>query len=301
MELSYGTVYKTKRSGKLKYILLVLILAILMVSLSISKLSKMEVNTPEVVHSKTNNVYQSQKSEMLTPTFMEIRNTITNQNVKDLYSHSSEASPFIPVQPVKTAYLTFDDGPSKKITPKVLALLKSQNIKANFFVIGQLCKYNPELVKMERDEGHTVCNHTYSHDYKTIYKNPSAFLKDVNKCDDILKSILGQSFNCRIVRFPAGGYGKKYIPYKQLLEKENYKYMYWDVESGDAEGQNVPVEKQLERIKSEVELKYISKKQEIVILMHDSFNKETTLEALPLIIEYLKSKGYEFKTFPPIV
>lgn len=59
----------------------------------------------------------------------------------------------------KVAYLTFDDGPTKKATPKILDILKKENIKATFFVIGKYVKNHPDIVKRAYDEGHFIANH----------------------------------------------------------------------------------------------------------------------------------------------
>ena len=65
-------------------------------------------------------------------------------------------------------YLTFDDGPSLDITPKVLDVLKEENIKATFFILNY-GESKEELVKRIVDEGHTIGIHGYSHEYKDIY------------------------------------------------------------------------------------------------------------------------------------
>lgn len=270
---------------------------------TIKELNEISITVPNIQNEFNVTIPKFKTIKELYIPFPNIKNSKVLES-DDNNHHVLSSAPYVktparilPASTTKVAYLTFDDGPSKKISPRVLELLKEENIKANFFVIGELSKYHPEIVKMERDQGHTVCNHTYSHDYKKLYASPLVFLADINKCDQVLKNILGDSYSCKYVRFPGGGYGKKYTPFKELIVKENYINVYWDVESGDAEGQNVSVEKQLATIKSEVEQKYISKKAEIVILMHDSFNKETTLQALPEIIKYLRGKGYAFKTY----
>ena len=59
--------------------------------------------------------------------------------------------------------LTFDDGPTGKFTPKVLAILKQHKVRATFFVLGGMAKRNPSLLRQIRDEGHLVASHSYSH------------------------------------------------------------------------------------------------------------------------------------------
>src|ERR1700720_955477 len=59
--------------------------------------------------------------------------------------------------------MTFDDGPSAKLTPKLLVLLAAHHIKATFFLIGQNVAENPEIVAREVREGHEIANHSWSH------------------------------------------------------------------------------------------------------------------------------------------
>ena len=81
--------------------------------------------------------------------------------MKKIYGHSNQ----------KRIFLTFDDGPTKSVTPYILDLLKQENVKANFFVLGMRVDQNPDLVKREFDEGHFIGNHSYSHKYSKIYES----------------------------------------------------------------------------------------------------------------------------------
>ena len=81
----------------------------------------------------------------------------------------------------KVVYLTFDDGPSKNITPQILDLLKQKNIKATFFLLGNRVELYPEIVKREQEEGHYIANHGYSHVYSSIYENTQTVLDEYNK------------------------------------------------------------------------------------------------------------------------
>ncbi|GAB6150107.1 MULTISPECIES: polysaccharide deacetylase family protein [Clostridium] len=190
----------------------------------------------------------------------------------------------------KVAYLTFDDGPTKQMTPKILSILDKYNAKATFFVLGQMVEKNPELLKEERAKGHSICNHSYSHDYKLLYSSADNFLKDFAKSTAAIKAVLGD-YDGKVIRFPGGSYGKKRAPYKQVAKDAGYTYVDWNALNGDAEHQHVPADKLLARVQSSTK-----GKNHVVILMHDAATKGTTVEALPKVIEYLKSQGYEFAT-----
>ncbi|NLF43119.1 MAG: polysaccharide deacetylase family protein, partial [Bacteroidales bacterium] len=78
----------------------------------------------------------------------------------------------------KVVYLTFDDGPTKEVTPLILDILALHKIKATFFVLGKNVLQNPEIFQRILDEGHAVGNHTFSHlkGWKTDNK---AYFEDV--------------------------------------------------------------------------------------------------------------------------
>jgi Predicted xylanase/chitin deacetylase len=190
----------------------------------------------------------------------------------------------------KVAYLTFDDGPSINNTPKILDMLKQNNIKATFFVIGENAEKNSDLIKREVAEGHVIGNHTYSHNMKHIYADTNNFVSDLDKNDKLLKSIIGNDYNLKLIRFPGGSFGQKLAPYRDAAKKAGYHYIDWNDLNGDAEHNNVPVNS----LMSELE-KYTTQ-DHVVILMHDAPAKVTTEQALPQAIEFLKSKGYTFET-----
>lgn len=189
----------------------------------------------------------------------------------------------------KVAYLTFDDGPSTNNTPKVLDILKQNDIKASFFLIGKNAELNKELVKREVKEGHVIGNHTYSHQINYA-ESPQQFVQDLDKCDTILKSIIGNDYNIKLVRFPGGSFGNKLAPFREAAKNAGYHYVDWNDLTGDAERNNVPVNDLLNNLKKYTVYNHV------VILMHDASTKTTSVEALPQVIEYLKSKDYTFDT-----
>ena len=191
----------------------------------------------------------------------------------------------------KVIYLTFDDGPTKKITPQVLDILDRYNVKATFFIVGDTVEKNPDLVKRIYDGGHTIGNHTYSHDYNYIYSDVENLIDDIDKLDAKIKEIVGDEFEGKVFRFPGGSHSEAKIPFKEELDKLKYIYFDWNVINGDAEGHNIPAETLIARTNSTM-----GSYSQAIILMHDSSKKQTTVDALPSIIENLQSRGFEFKT-----
>lgn len=183
------------------------------------------------------------------------------------------------------AYLTFDDGPNPITTPKVLDVLKENNIKATFFMVGSMVRKNPELVKRIYEEGHTIANHTTSHKYK--YSSPESFLADIEDTDKAISEALGIEYKSLFVRCPGGSYGK--TMQKETLAKNGYLDMNWTALDGDAEkGGKVDSEYILERID-----KTVGDNQYEVVLMHDI--KSVTADNLQKIIDSIKEKGYVFE------
>lgn len=193
----------------------------------------------------------------------------------------------------RIAYLTFDDGPSEN-TRKILDILDKYNVKATFFVIyhkGMDSEYK-EIV----NRGHTIALHSYTHKYRTIYKSEEAFFDDLQQIHDYVESVTG--VDSRIIRFPGGSsntISNKYC--KDIMKKlkpdvleRGYIYHDWNVDSTDAAGNNRDVEVLLKNVKKG--LKY----RQVDVLMHDTGKmKQTTVEALPSIIEYIRSQGYEME------
>lgn len=191
----------------------------------------------------------------------------------------------------KVVYLTFDDGPSGETTEEILKILDDNDIKATFFVIGKMAEQHKELLKLEFKSGHAIGNHTYSHNMNQIYKNIEFFKADVTKCDEVIKNILGEGYKGNLFRFPGGSFERYKDPLKQYMKEVGKKYYDWNCLNGDAEGQGFTKERLIERFKET-----FGGENKVIILMHDTYGKKSTPEALPYIIKYLKESGYTFKT-----
>lgn len=198
----------------------------------------------------------------------------------------------------KIAYLTFDDGPSFN-TIKILDILRDNDIKATFFVNGR--PEQKEIYKRMVSEGHTIGNHTYSHDYAAVYKTIEGFEQEKQKLDNLIFEFTG--FKPVILRFPGGSNnqvsyrygGKDFMDRLTAYEKQHgIKYFDWNVSSTDA---SVTTQAR-DVIISEV-LKGAKNKKQAIILMHDSNPKTTTVQALPAIIKGLRDQGFKFSVLTP--
>ena len=120
----------------------------------------------------------------------------------------------------RRVFLTFDDGPSKSVTIPILDILKQNNVKATFFVLGSNAERYPEIVKRAYQEGHYIANHSFTHVYSNIYSSPQAVLDEYNRTEIAIKNAIGdQTYNSRVFRFPGGTSGGKYANIKAELPK----------------------------------------------------------------------------------
>lgn len=191
----------------------------------------------------------------------------------------------------KQVYLTFDDGPSSKSTEAILDILKEEDVKATFFVVGQNAINFPEILKRTYDEGHAIAIHTHSHNYKKIYASPEALEEDINKAAESLRSILGEDFSTNLYRFPGGSWRKNKETFVEKVESMGYVYFDWNVLNGDAEGANPSVDYLVNKFDS------TRKGYNVILsLMHDTNAKTNTVSSLRQIIRELKDEGFEFKS-----
>ena len=192
--------------------------------------------------------------------------------------------------PNKTAYLTFDDGPSGN-TDIILQTLQEENVKATFFVVGTDDAGN--LARMRRivQEGHTIGMHSYSHSYKKIYASVEAFLKDMYQVFNLIKDTTGVTPTC--FRFPGGSinsYNKAvYKDIKAEMIRRGFVPYDWNVSSGDASTTKYTPEQLTGYV-----LNGIGSKSRIIVLMHDSSSKENTAQAVRQIIIGIREKGFIF-------
>lgn len=196
----------------------------------------------------------------------------------------------------KIAYLTFDDGPSPNVTPKILDILKKENVKASFFVIGKYVDSYPEITRRAYEEGHFIANHSYDHDNKILYKSESSFMDEIKKTDLAISNAIGiEGYSSHIFRFPTGYMSSNHKSQKRnclkLLSQMDYTYIDWNCLNNDSM-KKYSKEQLLANLK-----KTIKGKDTLVILMHDTKFVSDSSTALKESIEYIRSQGYTFDNF----
>lgn len=188
----------------------------------------------------------------------------------------------------KIIYLTFDDGPSYKVTNKVLDILKENEVQATFFLIGDQIKDKEDVVKRIHEEGNGIGLHTYTHNFNKIYSDEDKFIQEMIICRRAINETIGVSPN--IIRFPGGSYKHLSKNYLKKLHDNKFKVYDWNAENSDGlKPQIEPYNLYTKAIKGSNEL------ESIVLLLHCTDMNKNTCQALPKIIKYYKSNEYEFK------
>ena len=181
----------------------------------------------------------------------------------------------------KTVCLTFDDGPDNYTTPRVLDILKKNNVNASFFFIGNFASKYPDVVKRTYNEGNLVLGHSLKH--SNLSKESYADInKDITATNDILYNIIGK--RPLLLRPPYGAVNSNLINY---AKDNNYKIIIWSIDTLDwSQKQSSNI------VKNAVD----NVRPGEIILMHSNEDRNATLEALPTMISKLKEKGYKFIT-----
>lgn len=191
----------------------------------------------------------------------------------------------------KTVFLTFDDGPSQN-TERVLDILDRYEAKATFFVTGLMPGYAP-WIRESYDRGHTIGLHTYSHDYAQVYSSTAAFYADLDAIGNLVAQQIG--YVPAFIRFPGGSSNTISANYTsgimtvlaEDVQARGYQYYDWTGSCGD--GAVHPADVLV------AEATKFADQENVVLLMHDSAAKDSTVEALPKVIEFYKANGYGFK------
>ena len=175
----------------------------------------------------------------------------------------------------KRIAITFDDGPHRLYTPKLLDGLKERGIHATFFLVGENIGNNEALVKRMAEEGHLIGNHTFSHVQLTKMKKDAC--REVQQTNERICAVTGAPV--LYIRPPYGSWND------ELQAEIPMTVTLWNLDSEDWKSQNTG--KIVELVESEA-------KEGSIILLHDIF--DTSVEAALRIVDDLTAQGYTFVT-----
>lgn len=176
--------------------------------------------------------------------------------------------------------MTFDDGPSPSLTPKLLDLLKAKNIKATFFVVGSNAKEYPHIIRRIIAEGHEIGNHTWTH-ASLPSRSDEQIRKELKDTEDAI--FAAANYRPHLMRPP---YGAINAHVKDLMFSEfGYTTIMWSVDPQDWRRPGASV----------VTSRLVSgARPGAIMLSHDIH--PGTIAAMPSMFDQLLAKGYQFVT-----
>ena len=181
--------------------------------------------------------------------------------------------------------MTFDDGPSEKLTPELLDILKAHHLHVTFFVIGQNVERAPEILQRAVREGHEIGNHSWSHPAFGKMSD-AAVRREIQKTDDAIRAAIGHSPT--LLRPP---YGSITARQKQWIHSQfGYRIILWDVDPLDWKRPGPSVV--MRRIVNET-------RNGSIILSHDIH--PGTIKAMPETFDQLQAKGFKFVTVSELI
>ena len=186
---------------------------------------------------------------------------------------------------IKVVFLTFDDGPSEN-TGELLDMLNEYDAKGTFFTTLHDNDNAKAMYRRITNEGHTLANHTSSHDY-SLYNNPDAFLADVDELDQYQKTITGLAETSHVFRFPGGSMNSTEACVQGLVNR-GWNYSDWNVSSGDG-----CADPPSSDVIAQMIIDGCRENDVSVVLSHAEL-KESSREAMPIVIETLQQEGYTF-------
>ena len=181
----------------------------------------------------------------------------------------------------KAVALTFDDGPSLEKTDEILQILRQENVRATFYVMGAEIENNPGELEKIVSEGHEIGNHTFNHE-RMILVSPSFVKSEIERTDELIRKA---GWTNEITFRPP--FCKKLFTLPYYLSKNNRKTITWDVEP------ETFVEKSEDLIKHTLE----NTKNGSIILLHVMYkSRAESMKSVRPIINGLREKGFKFKT-----
>jgi peptidoglycan/xylan/chitin deacetylase (PgdA/CDA1 family) len=182
--------------------------------------------------------------------------------------------------------ITFDDGPHRVNTPKLLNLLRERNIKATWFIVGEMARENPDLIRRILAEGHEIGNHTMTHPLNITRLSREKLEEEVGGTAKLLEDIAG--YHSRLFRPPGGNTNPEIKQF--LYDHYGYSTILWSVDPNDWKRPGVSV----------VAHRLIAGARDGgILLCHDIH--APTIAAMPETLDTLLAKGYHFVTVSQLI
>ena len=198
--------------------------------------------------------------------------------------------------------LTFDDGPDPVWTPRILDVLKQENVPATFFIIGEYGQANPDLLRRIVNEGHDIGNHTYTHPNLGESSGGITDL-ELNATQRLVEAVTGRS--TRLFRPPFFGDAEATSPdeIEPVLRAQEHGYLTVglhidpdDWKLVDDDGRRRTADDFVKQTIDQAVETNPDKRGEVVLLHDGGGDRSQTVAALPRIIHELRARGYRFVT-----
>ena len=201
-----------------------------------------------------------------------------------------------PYETESVVYLTFDDGPDDIVTPQILDILKNENVKATFYVCGNMVDTYPDMLKRIFDEGHAIGNHSYNHVYDDLYSSPWNFMEQIIKADESIRNVIG--VRPLIIRAPGGASGMfTNDNFYTMVRDCGYVEHDWNALTEDATPSRPNASQQINNVLRDLG---DTPPRSVILLMHCNSDKTETVKALPELIHLLRDWGYKFGVVTPM-
>ena len=198
----------------------------------------------------------------------------------------------------KVIYLTFDDGPTKANTDRLVEILGNYEIKATFFLVGNPVQYYREKVKTVFNAGHAIGCHSVTHKYNDIYRTSDAFIEDIRLWESIVYDITGE-LDYKLYRFPGGSPRARYNldTYNGILDKlheADYYAFDWTMSNSDVQSKGSLAYAKSSFLSQLDKMEKAGSTVPKIVLMHETYN--CTVDMLEWMIDLLIERGYRFDT-----
>jgi peptidoglycan/xylan/chitin deacetylase (PgdA/CDA1 family) len=196
----------------------------------------------------------------------------------------------------RIVFITFDDGPKTGVTEPLLNILASENVKASFFLVGDSAVKYPDLIEMIHKQGHDVGNHTFDH-IRLDNLSGDDLDYQLQETNRVIEDVLGNS--PRFFRPPGGRFNNVVL---EALRKYGLIPIGWAINTSDYlewGGRKLTPAQLQAKVNKVLAVVRANLHPGAIVLMHNG--NDISITALPLVIKYVRSQGYQFKKLSDVL